>query len=382
MTRALASAGLAVHVATTDDDGAGHLDVPLGKPVPRDRVTYWFFRRQTQFYKFSLPLTRWLARHAADYDIIHIHALFSYTSLPTAFYAHRADVPYIVRPLGVLNRYGMEQHHPGFKRISFPFVERRILEHAAVIHYTSEQEQEEAEALGIKSRGVIIPLGIEPLPESSVVPSDRLEENAANLVGRTIFLFLARLDPKKGLDLLIPAFAQAKKDCPDIGLIIAGDGERSYVENLHSCAVQLGLEQDIVWAGYVEGANKTALFHSADAFVLPSHSENFGIAVVEALAAGLPVIMSDQIGIHPEIAAQDAGIVVPLDVDAISRALVRLCNDQEARRRMGENANALASSHYSIHSMTTRLLETYNQLVPSYNEEISCVLPSTMSNIG
>lgn len=116
MVRGLAHAGATVHVATTDDDGAGRLDVPHGEPVTRDGATYFFFPRQTQFYKFSLPLTQWLGRSVKNYDALHIHALFSYASMPAAFFATRAHVPYILRPLGTLNRYGMQKHHAALKK--------------------------------------------------------------------------------------------------------------------------------------------------------------------------------------------------------------------------------------------------------------------------
>src|SRR5437762_2322947 len=108
MVRGLAETGLEVHVATTDDNGRGRLDVPLGVPVPEDGATYWYFSRQTRFYNFSWPVSRWLAGHVQQYDLVHIHALFSYTTLPAAVYSRRLGVPYIIRPLGTLNRWGMQ----------------------------------------------------------------------------------------------------------------------------------------------------------------------------------------------------------------------------------------------------------------------------------
>jgi glycosyltransferase involved in cell wall biosynthesis len=160
MTQALAAAGVEVDVATTDDDGAGRLAVLLGTPVRRGDVTYWFFARQTHFYKVSLPLTRWLADHAARYDVAHLHALFSYSTAAGAWSAARAGVPYVVRPLGTLNRVGMEQYHRTLKRVSFSLVERRILERAAYLHFTSEAERAQAEAAGVRQRSVVIPTGV------------------------------------------------------------------------------------------------------------------------------------------------------------------------------------------------------------------------------
>src|ERR1044071_2292764 len=103
MASGLATAGITVEVATTDDNGPGRLDVPIADAILEEGVTYRYFPRQTRFYTFSWPLTVWLAGHVGDYDVVHIHALFSYAAIPAAFWARRYGVPYIVRPLGVLN---------------------------------------------------------------------------------------------------------------------------------------------------------------------------------------------------------------------------------------------------------------------------------------
>jgi len=157
MTRGLAQAGLSVHVATTDDNGPERLRVPYRTPVDEQGVTHWYFPRQTSFYTFSLPLTQWLRRHVIDFDLVHIHALFSYAALPAAYCANRRDVPYIVRPLGVLNRWGMENRRAWMKKLSFRLIERRILAGAAAVHYTSEQERMEAAEVGWQQRAVVIP---------------------------------------------------------------------------------------------------------------------------------------------------------------------------------------------------------------------------------
>jgi len=140
LTRELVKAGITVDVATTDDNGPTRLDVVLEHPVIDEGVTYRYFRRQTRFYSFSWPLTRWLNEHVVDYDLVHIHALFSYPSISAAFWAQRYRIPYIVRPLGVLTRWGMRNRRPWLKRGSFKFIESRILSGAAAVHYTSEQE--------------------------------------------------------------------------------------------------------------------------------------------------------------------------------------------------------------------------------------------------
>src|SRR5581483_7423217 len=132
-----------------------------------DGAIYRYFPRQTSFYLFSLPFTTWLWRHAADYDLIHIHALFSYTSNAAAAIARAKGIPYAIRPLGVLNRWGMEHRRPGLKKLSFALIERPLLRDAAFIHYTAEQERVEAAECGFRDKPMIIPNPVEIEPSAA-----------------------------------------------------------------------------------------------------------------------------------------------------------------------------------------------------------------------
>jgi glycosyltransferase involved in cell wall biosynthesis len=359
IARALAQAGLEVHVATTDDNGVGHLNVPLGQPVRQDGVTIWYFRRQTRFYAVSWPLTRWLARHISNYDLVHIHALFSYASLPAAFFAARHRVPYIVRPLGTLNRWGMQQRRPLLKRLSFRLIESRILSGASIVHYTSEEERLEAEELGVVASSAVIPLGIDLSAFEHLPAPGTFQRCYPQLAGRTLLLFLSRLDPTKGLDLLLPAFAQVRREHSDVALVLAGHGAPDYEAWLQARVRELGLGADVLFTGFLEGEQKLAALGDCDLFVLPSYSENFGVAVVEAMACGRPVVISNQVAIHREIADAEAGLVVPCEVEALAGALVRLAEDAALRHRLGRNGRRLAEERFSMTTMAMALQEAY-----------------------
>jgi len=352
LARALSQAGLEIHVATTDDNGPGRLRVPHGVPQQEDGATFWYFPRQTRFYTFSWPLTRWLARHVREFDLVHIHALFSYATLPAALLARRAGVPYIVRPLGTLNRWGIENRRPWVKRLSFRILESRILANAAGIHYTSEQELGEARELGVFARPLIVPNPVE-LPALDSRPPAALPRN------RKVVLFLSRFDRKKGLDLLLAAFARVRRECPDAVLVLAGDGDPQWVATLKADAQRLHIESDIVWAGFLTGEEKWGALRGADVFVLPSYSENFGIALVEALACGCPVVLSDQVGIHGEITRAEAGLVTPCRVDDLAGALLQVLGDASLRRRMSENGIRLARRQFSLEAVARQLADAY-----------------------
>src|SRR5437588_3138127 len=137
MARALAGVDVDVTIATTDDDGDdARLKVPIGQPINEDAATIYYFRRNILPYKVSFGLARWLKANVAEFDIVHVHALFSFCSTTAARAARRHRVPYIIRPLGVLNRWGLENRRAFLKQISLRLVELPILRDAAAIHYT------------------------------------------------------------------------------------------------------------------------------------------------------------------------------------------------------------------------------------------------------
>lgn len=372
MARGLTQAGVEVHVATTDDDGPGRLRVSYAAPIEEEGVTYWYFPRQGRFYTFSWPLSRWLARHVRDYDLVHIHALFSYAAVAAAVSASRSNVPYIVRPLGVLNQWGIRNRRRWLKRISFPLIERRILNGAAAVQFTSDQERIEAGELGVRQKAVVIPNAISTEAFSLSASAGRQRQNPPHLSGRTVIFFLSRLDPKKGLDLLLPAFARARAQYPRIALMLAGSGEADFMAHLQKEAVRLGIASDLFWVGFLAGEQKWAALAEADIFVLPSYSENFGIAAAESMVFGLPVVVSDQVAIHREIAEAQAGLVVPCDVEALTKALLVLVGDAALRHRLGANGRSLARTQFSPGAVTDQLIRLYTAVgKPALSEAVA-----------
>jgi glycosyltransferase involved in cell wall biosynthesis len=263
--------------------------------------------------------------------------------------AHRSGVPYIVRPLGTLNRWGIENRRPWLKKLSFRILESRILASAAGVHYTCEQELVEAGELGVSAHPIVIPNAVElPARESRPRRHDR-----------KVVLFLSRIDRKKGLDLLFAAFARVRQQCPDALLVLAGAGDPAWVASLKATAERLGIAADVTWAGFLSGDDKWAALTGADVFVLPSYSENFGIALVEALACGCPVVLSDQVGIHREISRAEAGIVTPCRVDELATAILNVLTDAALRRRMSENGVRLARQQFSLEAVSRQLTAAY-----------------------
>ena len=361
MAKGLAARGWDTHVATTDDDGSGRMDVPLGSPLQKEGVTYWHFPRQSSFYTFSWPLSTWLKEHVKNYDLVHIHALFSFPLIPSSYWAARHRVPYIVRPLGTLNHWGIRNRRPWLKRASIRWIDGPAVAGAAAVHYASEQEREEAAAVMAVRHSVVIPNPVNLDFDCATDSSGWLPARYPELQGKRAILFLSRLDPTKGLDMLLPAFARLRSRLPDVVLVLAGSGEPSFVAGLHELARNLGIESDIVWTGFLEGESKKAALAFASIAVLPSYSENFGVAAAEALAMGLPLIVSDRAGIHRAVTAADAGMVVPCREGRLAEAMAEMLGDSGLRARFTRNGLVLAKT-FTVEAVAGRLIDLYRNI--------------------
>jgi glycosyltransferase involved in cell wall biosynthesis len=356
--RALAKRGIEVTTVTTNDDGDTRtLPVRCGEPVAVPFATRWYFPRSTIFFKVSVGLGRWLKDNIAAFDVVHAHALFSFAPVAAAFLARRAGVPYVLRPLGVLARYGMTQHHSVLKRASFALIERGLIESASAVHFTSEAEQAEAESLGLHCRSVLIPLGIDVDGVSKGVPLWEKQND------KFILLFLSRIERKKNLEGLLQALRIVVQKNRNVTLNIAGNGDQQYVRSLKSLARDLTIDAHVNWLGYVEGDIKSDVLAAASAFVLPSYSENFGIAVAEALAAGLPCIVSRGVALSDEVEKAGAGLVVGTAPEDIAAGVERLMGDRSGLSVKSTAARRLATSAFSIDTMGTRLEALYRDIL-------------------
>lgn len=376
MAEGVAQHGIEVHIATTDDDGAGRHDPGVyGKPIEENGVTLWYFPRQSHFYTVSLPLTQWLMAHVADYDVVHIHALFSYPVGAAALAAQRAGVPYIVRPLGTLNQWGIQHRRPFVKQWSLKLIEKPLLQRAARVHFTSRQEQQEAQGVGVKTPFAIIPLGLDIAPFRTL-PDPAIFRTQYEIGDAPVILSLGRIDRVKGLDVLIDAFADVHITCPNARLIIAGDGDATLLVELQTQAQSLGVAEQVIWAGFLQGEAKLAALAAANLFVMPSHSENFGIAAVEALAAGLPTIVSTGVAVHHEISEAGAGVAVPVSTAPLANAMRNLLADAPRRAAMRSAALDLAQTRFSQEGMAHALIDLYQEIIHEHKAKSTLPIKS------
>jgi glycosyltransferase involved in cell wall biosynthesis len=375
MAGAIASRGLCVTVATTDDAGPGHRMSRADQAAQHARfkalgVRLAFARKETEFYKVSIGLARWLGRHVGDYDVVHIHALFSFASIAAARIARRGGVPYVVRPLGVLDRYGMTRRRPALKGMSYAVLDGPALRGAAAVHFTSTAEREAASRLVDPVRAVVIPLGVAAPDRAD--PSSLLHEIAVP-EGRPRLLFLSRLDPKKNLEGLLRAIAVLVHGDRRPLLLIAGGGDADYVSGLRRLAKELGVADSIAWLGPVAGSRKDAAWAAADLFVLPSHSENFGIAAAEAMLAGLPCVLGEGVAMAVEASAAGAAVLTSAEPCDIADRIDALLGDRAEAAAIGARARSYAGDHFTTEIMGERLEALYRQVV---SPQVECSVGS------
>lgn len=365
MARGLHKAGVEVHVATIDETV---LRSCSSEGVVKDENG--FHRRSFSLtcrpYRISLSLGGWLDRHVADYDLVHVHGVFTYSSWAACRAAAKAGVPFIVRPLGILNRWGMEKRRPWLKKMFFRLLEKPLFDRAATMHFTSVEEAEDVARLDIRSKPVIIPLGLD-LADFEHLPGKSLFlDRFPAAVGGPRIVFVSRVDRKKGIEMLIPAFREIRQTVPDARLVIVGDGAPELLGELRRLAENEGVSQAVVWTGFLGGELKLSALSSAQVFCLPSHSENFGMALLEAMAAGLPCVATDQVALAVSAAGEGAVSMIPCRMEAIAPAIIKILLNREEGIKLGQTARRYAWLHHGMEATGSRLKELYQTLAPGH----------------
>jgi len=357
--RALLASDVRVETATTDDDGPRG---PAGRPAVtfEGGVVRRWFRRTTRTYTYAAGFTPWLRRHVRDYDLIHVHAVFSHLPMAAAREALKHDVPYVVQPHGMLLDYSLSRSRLK-KAVSLPLIEAPLLRAAAAVHVTSAAEYEELiRRFGTNIRLAVIPLGVQPTPPGSAV---RFRERFPQLrESGPVLLFLSRIDPKKNLETLIDALARLDGGAAPVRLVVCGSGDDAYVTGLKQRAVERGVDDRILWTGFVEGETKADALAAADLFVLPSFSENFGVAPVEALLAGVPCVLGEGVAIADDVEAAGAGRAVAPTADAVASA-VREMLGADLAGAYRQAARRLARERYAPDVMGQKLVALYERIL-------------------
>lgn len=365
--------GIEVVVYTTNIDGKDNLNVPLGQEVFIDGVKVFYFPVSFRPWQYSYQLCKALAKNIKDFDLIHITSVFLSVSTLGAYYARKFKKPYMISPRGSLMIEPFEKKRLK-KWLYMNLVEKRNLKQASAVHFTTEMEREEYLKLGLPlKKGFIAANGFDLGEFNKDAPIEVFREKYNIKVNQKIILFLGRLSWKKGLDTLIPAFAEVVKKEPKVILIIAGGDDEGYKKEILKIIAEINQRTpdilrtsdvpNIVFTGMLFSEDKIAAYQGSDVFVLPSYSENFGMAPIEAMYFGLPIIISDKVGIAPIVLRENAGVVVKKDKTELANALIKILSDFEFSVKLGQNGKQLIEKEFSWQIIAENFIKVYNELI-------------------
>lgn len=362
MTQALRVQGVEADIVATNDNGPGVLNVKTGEFIEHEGARVCFLPRWSpaigalREFQYSGAFVPWMESHLARYDGIHVHAVFSYLSTRAMQLAHRAGKRFIVRPLGQLDTWSLKQKAVK-KRLYYALAEKKNLHRVAAVHCTSSAEASNVRELLPKARVEVIPHGVTALP---LVPNAAalLRERFGMGHDQRVLLFLSRWHPKKNIPLLLKALAELADE--PWSLVLAGTAEDAQHEaEIMSLIAELGLKNRVHCPGHVVGNDKAMMLAGADIFVLPSVSENFGIAAAEAMVAGLQMVVSEGVDLAPAVRSLRAGSVCATnDQPALVRALREQLHTSPDRERL----RADAGRHFAWEASALKLKKLYAEV--------------------
>jgi glycosyltransferase involved in cell wall biosynthesis len=314
-----------------------------------DGVQLYCFLRWFNAYKLSWGGFWFLWREVQKFDVVHVHGVLSFLPASACLWCRFFGVRYVVRPLGIMNQYGMTGWKGKLKKAWLRWVEGWGVEGADVIHFTSEMEEVEARALGLRMKAAVVELGIDLKDYLSLAKNYSLDEGR-----RLRVLFMSRIDPKKGIEHLLEAVGES--DLRErVELVVAGSGdEEGYFNKLKKAGEEKKI--NVKWLGYVEGEKKLYWMQWAEVFVLPSYSDNFGVALLEGMAAGCACVAGN--GVALAVKNQDVIEVITAEKD-LKMILKNLIENREMIAGLGQKCRERAEERYEIKVMTKKLLEIY-----------------------
>jgi glycosyltransferase involved in cell wall biosynthesis len=336
--------GDTLEVVTLDDPKADYLE--------KCKFPVHALGPQTGSYGLSRPLLRWLEANVSRFDLVVINSVWLFPAVAAWRAAKKAKVPFVVFTHGALDVF-FKRRYPlkHMKKMVYWPLQYRILKDAAAVLFTSDLERE----LALESfrpngwTSVVVPYGTNRPEGEPAMQAEAFYAQVPALRERRFVLFLSRIHEKKGCDMLVDAFAAVAEEYPDVDLVIAGPDQSGLQAGLQERAAQAGLSNRVVWPGMLQGPAKYGAFRAAEAFCLPSHQENFGIVVAEALACGTPVLISNQVNIWQEIEESAVGLVEADTVAGTEQLLRRwLQMPDEQRKTMVEACEGTFEKRFSL----------------------------------
>ena len=310
---------------------------------------------------YSRSLGKALRETVAQFDIVHIHSVWMYPTVAAARACRRRSVPYILRPAGSFRPEALLGNRT-LKSVYYRLFEKSHLDNAALVHAVSTVEAEELRNFGVCAPISVIPNGVNSPDVSRVKSREEARLRLGLQPKAKVVLYLGRLHPIKGLDILTAVFASVLRRLPDAKLVIAGPAAPGYAREVAKMVKHHDIEEQTILTGEVRGWDKWAAYRAADVFVLPSRSENFGIVVAEAMACGVPVVVSKKTP-WEDVETYNAGCWVNPEPDEVAKSIIEILENPDLARQMGENGRALVREKYTWDTLAKRMLRVYENIV-------------------
>jgi len=364
LNKFLVRKGADVEVYTTNAGLKERKDIPLKKEMEIDGVKVFYFPCYGYIHwTFSPSLFFALAKNIKNFDIVQITGVWNFPVFAAAFWARIYKKPYIVSPRGSLMKEPLIGKSSFKKRLYLSLISKRDMEMASVIHFTTEAEKQDYLDTGLCfKKEVVIPNGIDAEDFSIKIKKNSFRKKFGIPKNKKIALFMGRLNWIKGFGLLIPAFAEVVKKEKNAVLIIAGGDESGYGETVRKLVKECKLVSNVIFTGMLTGEDKIAAYSESDIFVLPSYSENFGMALAEAMLFGLPVITTKYVGIAPDILKNKAGLIIDKDSEELTGAILNLLENKKLAEKIGENGKKLVKKEFLASIVADKFLKLYNDI--------------------
>ncbi len=361
LVQQIGSFGDSVDIITTNADILGKLDIPLNIWINEKhyRIKYFNCWHKNDFI-ISIPLINWLIKHILDYDIVHTNTVFAPLVLLAHWVCQLRNIPYIVTPHGMLEPWAMS-YKTWKKLFYYTLFEKPALHRASAIQVLANSEANNIKSLGFK-RTVVIPNGIHRQEFENLPDPEVFYQQFPKTKNKTLILFLGRIDPKKGLDLLALAFAKVHQNFPQTHLVLAGPDSIGFLPKAQNYFVQTGCIDAVTFTGMVTGKLKYAAFAAASIYVAPSYSEGFSMSVLEAMASGLPCIITTGCN-FPEAAAAGAAHVVDINAEAITKVLIQCLTYSQQAKEMGDRAREFIFQNYTWEQAAKKMLQVYKAII-------------------
>ena len=365
LSRSLAQRGVDVDIVTTNVDGSQILDVPLQTWIEEENYRIKYFSCiYLKDYKISISMSQWLFKYVKDYDLVNTHSIFSSSIFPAYQACQIHHVPYVIHPHGMLESWALT-YKKWKKAPYYALIEKPAIQRASTIRVLVSQEAESIKTLKLTVPLATVPNGIWEQDFTKLSDPEIFYQNFPETRHKTLILFLGRIDPKKGLDLLAPALAKVRSQFPHIHLIVAGPDNTGFLPTAKSYFADTDCLDAVTFTGMLIGNLKAAALAASDLYVAPSYSEGFSMSVLEGMASSLPCVITTGCN-FPEATNAQAAHVVGMTSDAIANALLRCLNHPDEAKAMGDRARQFILENYTWDKIAVQMKQVYIDILKSH----------------